>query len=86
MKTVTFRNPAAAPSLFASVRRSHDVSLVAFGAALLAAAALHMGAFIPRFAAPEGGHEASAARASAPVPAAAAVVATQPAPCAQPQG
>jgi hypothetical protein len=38
------------PVLFASVRSSRDLSLVAFAAALLAAFALHAGAFLPRFA------------------------------------
>jgi len=85
MTTVTFRNPAA-PTLFASVRRSRDVSLVAFGAALLTAAALHLGAFIPRLGAPEAREQAPVVQAASPAPAPAAVVAAQPAPCAQPQG
>ncbi len=86
MQTVTFPKPAATPTLFASVRGARDVSLVAFGTALLAAAALHLGAFIPRLDAPEAQPQARAARAAATTPAPAALVATQPAPCAQPRG
>ena len=85
MTTVTFRNPAAS-TLFASVRRSHDVSLVAFGAALLTAAALHLGAFIPRLDAPQAPAHASAALTASPAREPAAVVVAQPAPGAQPQG
>ena len=86
MKTVTFPKPAATPTLFASVRGARDVSLVAFGVALLAAAALHLGAFIPRFVAPEAHGQAPSARAATTAPASAALVATQPAPSAQPRG
>ena len=46
-------NPNAAPTLFASVRSSRDLSLVAVAGALLAAFALHAGAFVPRLSEPE---------------------------------
>ena len=84
MKTVTFRN--SAPKLFATVRGSRDVSLVAFGAALLAGAALHLGAFIPRFGAPEGSPHQAAAQVAATMAAPAEVAAAKPAPCALPRG
>ena len=84
MKTVTFPKPAAPSKLFASVRGSRDVSLVAFGAALLAAAALHLGAFLPRLTAPEAPRASSLAASAAPAPA--AIVASQPAPRALPRG
>jgi hypothetical protein len=75
---------AAAPALFGTVRSSKDLSLVAFGAALLTAFALQAGAFLPRFGAPppasppavEPGREPAAPafvasrRASSPAPAA----------------
>lgn len=85
MKTSTFQKPAA-PALFNSVRSSRDLSLVAFGVALLAAAALQMGAFIPRIGT-AGAQQASASiQAAAPAPAPAAVLASQPVPCVLPRG
>ena len=39
---------ASAPALFASVRSSKDLTLVAFVGALLVGSALYAGAFIPR--------------------------------------
>jgi hypothetical protein len=42
--------PSAAPALFAAVRGSSDRALVAAVVALLAAFALHAGAFLPRVA------------------------------------
>lgn len=42
--------PRSRPALFQSVRSSRDLSLVAFAGALLAAFALHAGAFLPRLA------------------------------------
>jgi hypothetical protein len=85
MRTTTFRN-AAAPKLFASVRGSRDLSLVAFGGALLTAFALHLGAFIPQVSSAEARQDAPAVQPSTPATARAAVVATQPAPCALPRG
>ncbi len=85
MKTTTFRN-AAAPSLFASVRGSRDLSLYAFAGALLTAFALHAGAFIPRITSPDARQEATAVQPATPTPAPAAVVATQPVPCVLPRG
>ncbi len=85
MKTSTFQKPAA-PALFASVRGSRDLSLVAFGAALLAAAALHMGAFIPRIGTAEARQSSAAVQPATPAPAPAAVVASQPVPCVLPRG
>ncbi len=70
-------NPNAAPTLFASVRSSRDLSLVAVAGALLAAFALHAGAFVSRVSEP--------AKAAAPRieslarPTAPAVVARRPA-------
>ncbi len=40
---------SAGPTLFRSVRTSRDVTLVAFGAAVLTAFALQAAAFLPRF-------------------------------------
>ncbi len=82
MKVTTFQKPAA-PALFASVRSSRDLSLVAFAVALLAAFALHAGAFVPRLSAPDAREGAPAAHPASP---AAALVATQPAPCPVPRG
>jgi hypothetical protein len=81
MKTSNFPNPAA-PTLFASVRGSRDLSLVAFGAALLTAFALHAGAFVPRLPASQGREQAVAIPPATP----AAVVASQPVPCPTPRG
>ncbi len=79
MQTSIFQKPAA-PALFASVRGSRDLSLVAFGAALLTAVALHLGAFLPRLSSPA--HEvAPVVLPATPVAAPAAVVASQPVPC-----
>lgn len=84
MKITTFRS-AAAPALFTSVRGSRDLSLYAFAGALLTAFALHLGAFIPRIA--DAQREAPPAiQPATPAPAPAAVVASQPAPCALPRG
>jgi hypothetical protein len=47
-----FRNRSADPALFKAVRGSKDVTLVAFGAALLTAFALQAGAFLPRLKTP----------------------------------
>jgi hypothetical protein len=87
MTVTTFRN-AADPKLFASVRGSRDVSLIAFGVALLAAFALHAGALIPRISAPGASHEARlAGQPAAPAPAPDAVVASPTArPCVLPPG
>ncbi len=86
MKTSTFQKPAA-PAPFASVRGSRDLSLVAFGTALLVAAALQMGAFIPRIGSPEAPASAAIAiQPATPAAAPAAVAASQPAPCALPRG
>ncbi len=84
MKITNLSNPAA-PTLFASVRRSHDRALVAFGAALLTAFALHAGAFVPRLASPGAPRAAPELRAATPAPGAAAVAAT-PVPCELPRG
>ncbi len=84
MTISNFQKPA--PALFASVRGSRDLSLVAFAVALLGAVALHTGAFIPRLGSPEVRQQAPALRLSAPVPAPAAVAASQPVPCARPRG
>jgi hypothetical protein len=61
MKSPTFPNPAA-PTPFASVRGSRDLSLAAFGVALLTAFALHAAAFLPRLPSPEASEVAMAAR------------------------
>lgn len=84
MKLSTIRN-SAAPAPFASVRSSRDLSLVAFAAALLAAFALHAGAFLPRLSPAETRQEAPAIQPATPSPAP-AVVATQPVPCELPRG
>ncbi len=60
------------PSLFASVRSSRDISLVAFGAAILVAFALHAGAFLPKLSSAEASETAAA-----PVSIPAAVVASR---------
>ncbi len=52
---------------FASVRNSRNYSLVAFGAALLTAAALSLGAFLPRLPTPEANSPSMAAAPTAPV-------------------
>ncbi|HET8540770.1 MAG TPA: hypothetical protein VFL83_12945 [Anaeromyxobacter sp.] len=77
----------AAPALFATVRRSRDLSLVAFATALLGALALQAGAFLPKLSSPDVRPERPALHQPAtPTPAAAAVVARQPAPCTLPRG
>ena len=79
MKTLNYRKPAA-PALFASVRDSRDLSLAAFAVALLAAFALHAGAFVPRLSSPAARQDAGAIQAATQTPA--PVVASQPpAPC-----
>ncbi len=80
MQTSIFPKPAA-PALFASVRSSRDLSLVAFGVALLTAVALHLGAFLPRLSSPTARDAAPAVQPATPVAAPAAVVASQPVPC-----
>ncbi len=80
MRISTFQKPTA-PALFASIRGSRDLSLIAFGAALLTAAALQLGAFLPRLDAPAAHEAAPAAQVAATVAAPAAVVASQPLPC-----
>lgn len=83
MKAQSIRNPAR-PELFASVRRSRDLSLAAFATALLAGFALQAGAFLPRLSPAGAPREAPALRADAPrTP---AVVASQPVPCEAPRG
>lgn len=52
---------------FASVRNSRDFSLVAFSVALLGAAALCLGAFLPRVSSPEATSPSMAASSTAPV-------------------
>ncbi len=52
---------------FASVRHSRNYSLVAFGVALLTAAALSLGAFLPRVSSPEARSPSMAAAPTAPV-------------------
>ncbi len=52
---------------FASVRNSRNYSLVAFGVALLTAAALSLGAFLPRLPSPEAGSPSIATAPTAPV-------------------
>lgn len=74
MTVTTLRKPAA-PTLFASVRGSRDLSLAAFAVALLGAFALHAGAFVPRLEAPP----AQAAVRSVAAPAAVAAGAPCPA-------
>ncbi|HEY6100005.1 MAG TPA: hypothetical protein VIW03_11275 [Anaeromyxobacter sp.] len=56
------------PTLFASVRSSKDVTLAAFGGALLVAFALHAGAFLPKLEAPaiQEGPAIQVARKAAP--------------------
>jgi len=76
---------AARPALFTSVRSSRDLSLAAFAAALLAAFALHAGAFLPRVA-PAGQDREATAVQLAPGPAKPAVVANKPVPCETPRG
>jgi hypothetical protein len=85
MKTSTFPNPAA-PALFASVRATRDLSLVAFAGALLTSFALAAGAFVPRLSSPDARAEAPAIQPATPTPAPAAVVASQPVPCELPRG
>ncbi len=84
MTISTFQKPAA-PAPFASVRGSRDLSLVAFGAALLTAVALHLGAFLPRFS-PDAREQTPAVRTATPAPVPAAVAATRPEPCPLPRG
>lgn len=81
MKISTFQNPAA-PKLFATVRGSRDLSLVAFGAALLTAFALHAGAFVPRLSSPGASEQAIAVQPATADP---ALVASQPSPCPVPR-
>jgi hypothetical protein len=83
MKTTTLSNPVA-PKLFATVRASRDRSLVAFAVALLGAAALHLGAFLPRFSPAESGRATAAQQQAAAAQAPAAIAAT-PVPCAVPK-
>ncbi len=83
MKTPNPSSPAA-PTLFASVRRSHDRALVAFIVALLTAFALHAGAFFPRLGSPNARH-AAPEMAATPAPGA-AEVATTPASSGLPRG
>jgi hypothetical protein len=85
MKVSTIRKPAA-PALFASVRSSRDLSLVAFATALLAAFALHAGAFVPRLSPAGAPRDAAAPVAATPVPAAATAAASQLLPCGEPRG
>jgi hypothetical protein len=84
MKISTFQKPAA-PALFGSVRGSRDLSLVAFGTALLTALALQLGAFLPRITSPDR-QETAAAQAAAPAPAPDAMAASQAVPCVLPRG
>ncbi len=86
MKISNFRKPAVAPAPFASVRGSRDLSLVAFGTALLAAVALQTGAFIPRITSPDARPEAAAVQTAKPAPVPAAMAASEPVPCALPRG
>ena len=55
----------AAPKLFASVRTSRDLTLAAFAAVLLAAFALHAGAFLPDLPAPRAAVQSAAAAPAA---------------------
>ncbi len=71
--TISTQKPVD-PVLFGSIRSSRDRSLVAFGIALLTAAALHLGAFLPRLSSPEASTPSMAQTSSAP----AAVVASEP--------
>jgi hypothetical protein len=84
MKLSTIQNTPA-PALFASVRSSRDLSLVAFATALLTAFALQAGAFLPRLSPAETREEAPAIQPTTPRPAP-AVVASQPVPCELPRG
>ncbi len=52
---------------FASVRNSRNYSLVGFGVALLTAAALSLGAFLPRLPSAETSSPSIAAAPTAPV-------------------
>ena len=52
--------------LFASVCNSRDYSLVAFSVALLTAAALSLGAFLPRLSSPETSTPSVASAAAEP--------------------
>jgi hypothetical protein len=85
------------PSLFGSVRSSRDWALAAFGGAVLAAFALHAGAFLPRLEAPAGSPTAPSIEVSpnAPAPAPAVMARRAPArgvpaaatePCPAPRG
>jgi hypothetical protein len=56
----------ATPKLFASIRASRDLTLAAFAAVLLAAFALHAGAFLPALPAPRAPAQTAAAPAAAP--------------------
>ncbi len=82
MKLSTLSKPTA-PELFASVRGSRDLSLVAFGAALLTAVALHLGAFLPRLEAPQARHAPELA--AQPASATTTIAASQPVPCVVPK-
>jgi hypothetical protein len=89
-------NPNAAPALFGSVRSSRDLTLVAVAGALLAAFALHAGAFVPPLSEPARGTAPrleSASRPSRPAVVARRPVAPRPAsaaapaePCPAPRG
>lgn len=70
----TARAKGTAPALFQAVRASKDLSLVAFGAALLTAFTLQAGAFLPRFTPPP---PASLEVEPSPEPAAPAFVAAR---------
>lgn len=78
------------PALFASVRSSRDVTLVAFAGALLAAFALQAGAFLPRLSAPESTARPAAIEAVPEAPAPAVVArgasAAPSHPCVAPHG
>lgn len=57
----------AAPSLFRSARTTRELPIFAFGAALLVALAVHLGAFVPRIDGLPGARpEAVASPAPAP--------------------
>ena len=72
---------APASALFTSVRASRDLSLVAFGAAVLTAFALTAGAFLPRLSPAEKASPPPAVEPARPVPAPAPVAAVPAATC-----
>lgn len=93
---MTHSLPPRRSPLFQSVRSSRDVSLVAFAGALLAAFALHAGAFLPKLA-PRDAVAPLVAVERAPEPQPPAIVAAgaratvpaspgEPAPCETPRG